>query len=541
MEITTVGTTVLEKARGTLTTDDISKFKLNTDPPKAITISGGGKGIIASANMSATVNGQLVYYASLADAIAAATGTQANPAVILLMDDIDVSASIAVDNGKHIKIIPAGESDGDTVTIKRGSGNTSRLFNVGGGASLTLAGNGSAQLVLDGESQSPSENGSLVYVPGGSLVMEERVTLQNNVVARDGGGVYIESGTFTMNGGLIQNNSAIGGGGVYVAQNGSVFNFLGGEIKNNTAGQGGGIAVVSGTVYMSGDAKVTGNETTAQAYNKGGGGVFLETATASFIMSGGTIEGNSSNAKGGGVYVGGTFTMTGGEISDNTAAASIQGNGGGVYVKGTFFMSGGTISDNTAKLSISSEGQTFGHGGGGGVYVDESGSFTMSADSTISRNTSNGEGGGGGVYVYGNGATFTMEGGTISNNNASRGGGGVSVYGAGATFTMSGGTISGNETNGDYAGGGGVLVTIGGMFTMEGGSSKISGNTAYSKGGGGVCVDGADTTFTMNGGTIYGVSEGTNSNTASSGSAALYKADDAISNKSTTDNTITIP
>lgn len=103
----------------------------------------------------------------------------------------------------------------------------------------------------------------------------------------------------------------------------------------------------------------------------------------------------------------------------------------------------------------------------------------------------------GGVNVYG---TFTMNGGTISGNVATRGGG---VYmGDGSTFTMTDGTISGNVA----ASGGGVYVN-GGTFTMNGGT--ISGNTAvYNNGGGnggGVLVGSVGSAtgiFTMSGGTV---------------------------------------
>jgi hypothetical protein len=91
-------------------------------------------------------------------------------------------------------------------------------------------------------------------------------------------------------------------------------------------------------------------------------------------MSGGEISGNAMNntsGHGGGVFVasGGTFTVSGGEISGNTAA----GHGGGVYVNnGTFTMSGGEISGNTAA----------GQNGGGGVYV-YNGTFTKTGGGVI--------------------------------------------------------------------------------------------------------------------------------------------------------------
>lgn len=104
---------------------------------------------------------------------------------------------------------------------------------------------------------------------------------------------------------------------------------------------------------------------------------------------------------------------------------------------------------------------------------------------------------GGGVFVQG--GSFTMYGGTISDNyvtpdalvnlSTNSGGGGVCVSKSG-TFTMNGGSISGNSYlyvsgNGDVSGGGGVYVQEA-TFIMNGGS--ISGNGGDSANGGGVCV-----------------------------------------------------
>jgi uncharacterized repeat protein (TIGR02543 family) len=223
-------------------------------------------------------------------------------------------------------------------------------------------------------------------------------------------------------------------------------------------------------------------------------------------LKNGTITGNTSSGNGGGVYVSGsTFTMSGGEISGNTAS-----QGGGVYVTGsgsTFTMNGGEISGNTASGSSSY---------GGGVYVASSGSFTMSGGE-ISGNTANS---GGGVSCSG---SFTMNGGEISGNTYGSGGG-VIVYSNSGTFTMNSGKITGNNGNG----GGGVNLSSGGTFTMNGG--EISGNTASYYGGGGVIVGqtGNGSTFNMVTGIIYGENEPNAAlrNTVSGSpynGAALYK------------------
>jgi hypothetical protein len=89
------------------------------------------------------------------------------------------------------------------------------------------------------------------------------------------------------------------------------------------------------------------------------------------------------------VYVDGTFTMSGGTISGNTAASSYYG-GGGVYAS-TFNMSGGSISGNTAS------------GGGGGVYAER---FTKSGGVIYGSNADEANRAGsdsGGHAVYANG------------------------------------------------------------------------------------------------------------------------------------------
>ena len=92
-------------------------------------------------------------------------------------------------------------------------------------------------------------------------------------------------------------------------------------------------------------------------------------------------------------------------------------------------------------------------------------------------------------------ASFTMNGGTIYGNQASKYSGGVYINRG--TMTMTGGAVKGNSTNGH--GGGIVIYSMGnsiGSFTMSGG--EVSGNTADDKGGG-VFV-GNDGSFTISGG-----------------------------------------
>jgi PHD/YefM family antitoxin component YafN of YafNO toxin-antitoxin module len=146
------------------------------------------------------------------------------------------------------------------------------------------------------------------------------------------------------------------------------------------------------------------------------------------------------------------------------------------------------------------------------VSVSWDGNLFMENGSTITGNTNTSESEypscGGGVLV-GPWSTFTMNGGTISGNEAYYGGG-VYVYGTTendstlqGTFKMSGNAqISGNIANS----GGGVYVNSSGLFEMKGGT--ISGNEATSdgvdEGGGGVYFKSGLSTFSMTNGTVYG-------------------------------------
>ena len=163
-----------------------------------------------------------------------------------------------------------------------------------------------------------------------------------------------------MTGGSITGNTADdSGGGVYV--NGGSFTMSGGSITGNKAdGTGGGVCVnYDGTFNMSNNSCITGNT----AYH--GGGVYVARTPDSnnykpgnFAMSSGTIGGKATNDAnqaeyGGGVYVAGAFTLTGGSITGNKT----NGNGGGVYVNAdsTFTVSGAPkITDNTQKPTTSS-------------------------------------------------------------------------------------------------------------------------------------------------------------------------------------------
>jgi len=119
---------------------------------------------------------------------------------------------------------------------------------------------------------------------------------------------------------------------------------------------------VYGILNMNDNVKITGNIRNGQGGDSGGGVCVRDGGT--FNMSGGEISGNKEFGFGGGVYVeeGGTFYIEAGIISNNKALY----RGGGVCVAegGRFRMSGGIISGNEVSNSISITAS-----GGGGVFI----------------------------------------------------------------------------------------------------------------------------------------------------------------------------
>lgn len=242
---------------------------------------------------------------------------------------------------------------------------------------------------------------SEIIMNGGTVSDNRDLTQKNSSYYSNGGGIALDSYAYlTMNGGTVCDNFASGGGGgiFQMSSVGGVAINSGASIKNNTTATcGGGLYVMAGTATMNGGT-ISGNSATTDntaVDNASGGGVYVEGEASNqnirgrFVLNGGTISSNKAYstagadsgevqvAQGGGVMTCGDFEMNGGVISGNTADSKykpvgIYGYGGGVAVgggpdNGVFTMTGGQITGNSAGY------------GGGGVYADNE---TISTNST---------------------------------------------------------------------------------------------------------------------------------------------------------------
>lgn len=234
--------------------------------------------------------------------------------------------------------------------------------------------------------------------------------------AKNGGNVQL-SGNITLTDTLSINNKKLSidlsGHTITAANNQRAFNISNGgtlEIKDSV-----------GNGIIQGNGTVTGS----------GGAIYMRGSGSALTISGGTIQGFTVSAHGGGVYMsGGTFTMTGGKIY-NCSSSGTDLSGGGVYMaEGTFDMSGGSIENCTAH-----------EGAGVKMYPDFENTtctFTMSGSAEI-KNCSND-----GVSIARSGTSrFTMNGGTIDNN---KGYGLWTSYGSNTEILLSGGTITNSES-----------------------------------------------------------------------------------------------
>jgi phospholipase/lecithinase/hemolysin len=324
------------------------------------------------------------------------------------------------------------------------SGNSaSRVFDVGSGATVTIAG-----LTIAGGSVTGDESGPLSLGGGGILneagsalflthdvLKNNTATAINDTVDVFGGGLLNEGNATVVCSTFIGNQALGGGGGSFFA--GSV---------------GGGIDNYGGATLTVTDSTFTGN----QAIGASSG-----TASSPSFGIGGAIESNAGED----LAHPSTATISDCAFTDNLAggtAGIVDGNGGAIDNEGpgtTMTLSNSTLRRNT------SGGTGEGLGGGlmnfAGSTCDVLGCVLID---NLSTSTTTGSVGGGIINFFG---TMTVGNSTIEGNRAVGGAGGPGIGGGinnfASTLTVTGSTFADNEAIGG-TGANGTISTNGGLL-----------------------------------------------------------------------------
>ncbi|OQB23631.1 MAG: hypothetical protein BWY11_01712 [Firmicutes bacterium ADurb.Bin182] len=253
------------------------------------------------------------------------------------------------------------------------------MHNYGGGVYLRYG-----DLVLSGgeiRENSSEHSGGGIAIESGSGVMSGGSIFGNTSFF--GGGVSVRDGTFIMTGGTISENAGgMAGGGIECRTvfGSAAFIMRGGSISSNTSEGGGGLAIFNDAEFSLSGGSIDKNEAEV------GGGVLLcgYDSGGRYLMTGGEIADNEAAGEGpsgfydntvkgagGGIYQAGERSVF--ELKDGSVLNNKANSGAGVYIEaGTFEMSGGTVTGNTARISH------------GGVY-DRTGGFEQSGGTVDSN------------------------------------------------------------------------------------------------------------------------------------------------------------
>lgn len=361
-------------------------------------------------------------------------------------------------------------------------------------------------ITVMGHSNYSEAHPGVIEVKGGTLNIEDGVTLRSNV-SPVAGAVYVNAdGTFNMKGGAISGNygamprygftntaggkvagydGGYWGQGKYYEGAGAVYNLgtftmTGGEISGNRGEYGAVAAMGNSTLSMTGGS-VTGNHAlTGDGMDSEDSGDHLQITgyTEGDLPSRGDNKSDTAGC-GGGVYIGGAQSVTVGgsaAISGNTAEV----NGGGIALGAA-----ADVSRSIQRYTSVPGALEFVVGGTAPAQKPEYtawsgtpgtvGAVNVSDSTSIVNNTAGRLGGG----IYNHDVALNVTTDSALRGNTAAAGGGLAAEGT-KTVTVST-AVTGN-TAGSY--GGGVYVGAGASVTVQG---DVTDNTAAH--GGGAFID----------------------------------------------------
>lgn len=365
--------------------------------------------------------------------IGAAFTKAADGDTICLLSDIQLAGKLVLTGDKSVTLADKAGETAKKITCQKASSSDDYMIEVGVEYGTATATNLTLENVtIDAEGQ---DIRCIRVCPESQLILENGATVCN------GRAVHSDGSTGTND----------WGGGIVVDSNAKLIMNDGSSVTGCSAEQGGGI-YLSGEMELNGGT-ISGNTAVGDYYRPGitqsahGGAILIRANRADYDES---------------YAVPAKLTMTGGNIQNNKAASDLSAFGGAVAILGTpkntvdltneFIMTGGTISGNTAgyggAISVYAADR----------YWNGNASVKISGNAEITQNT--GRNGGGAIALWTSKAdnytsTVEMSGGTISENETFSKGGGVFLYGKGDSFYMTDGIISDNEAKQ----GGGISIS----------------------------------------------------------------------------------
>ena len=407
---------------------------------------------LAATNLGGTLSGLT---------LGATVAGQAEPGTLSV-----VSGGLSISNGLTLA--------SNTVVVVQAGGGISLVGNqtVGGTGAFAFTGQGGNLGVFGALTLGP---GVTVHGSGGSLFISSGSLTNQGTIAADGGGTVTvgsagfsltnaAGGTLAANGGTLSLDGTWSNAGQIVVNN-STLNLFG---SFTTAGLGsytrsGGVINLHGTLDNTGAA------------------LALSTATGSWNLAGGTINGGALATADGTTLA---ATNIGGTLSGLTLGATVAGQAepGNVSVVsgGVSFSNGLTLANNTVvqigDTSFGGEVDLVGTEtlGGSGAFAFAGVSGTLSVQGAVTL--------GPGVTVHGTSGTLVVTSGTLTNRGtiAADGGGTITLNvgsggtswsnAAGGTLAANGGTLSLNSA---WSNAGQIVVNnstlnLGGSFTTAG-------------------------------------------------------------------------
>ncbi|MBX7106840.1 MAG: hypothetical protein K1X57_22380, partial [Gemmataceae bacterium] len=356
---------------------------------------------------------------------------------------------------------------------------------------------------------------------GGEMFITDPVTMTGPGTAN----LIIDGG---LNSRLLTVSPGVGYWGSTVTITGMTF--ANGRQFPSVAGTAAGITNETASLVIDG-CELYGNSN-----NSAGGAIILNNHWASLTLKNSYLHHNSS-FQGAGVLIGNNGSAVSSVpntvqvviqntiFDSNTSQTSATSNGGSGA--GVFSLGGASITIDNSTFTNNTVGTS-----GGAIGVTGVSSLTMQ-NSTVSNNAAvglsasgfTGGGNGGGLY-FGSSATATLTSNTITNNFAGSpdiafpssggNGGGINVAG-GALLTINGGTLNNNTGNATSTTGGGGGLFLAGSATVSLNNATIAGNVAKSLGGG--VMASALTTAATASGTLYITGSTISGNTSQSAAA----------------------